>query len=331
MITSEHRRQKIQTDPRGKIKTGEKTERNLPRSLDHFKVDAFPEIMALYGEEPKELMIVVPSDNIPDVFDDRFALYGSNSQAIRKCDGDTCLHRISENIGGKQYGVGEESECVCLTLGLFDTEDKELRKKACRYTMNLKAFVLEPTKGTIVSTLPYLFETGSKNSGSAVYDALTNLAGLTKLFFGTPKLAHLPMKLWVKMVAGKEDAKLKFPIWELTPPTSISSIVERLTKVGKALGWDEDLMTRISSSRQLTDGTPIPGDIIPKLVNEIKATTDRHKLVEIGNKILALKEQNGLTLEEADEVQSMVKTRWSYLGFDKKKEEAIDPNNPLGI
>jgi hypothetical protein len=120
--------------------------------------------------------------------------------------------------------------------------------------MNLKAFILNPADGKLISTLPHLFETGSRNSGGAVLTALQNLSGLTTLFFGEPKIAYIPMRLWVKMVSGKDDAKLRFPIWELTPPTNVGEIIERLRSVGRALGWDESLMKRIEASRLLTEG-----------------------------------------------------------------------------
>ena len=328
MIASEHRRQKIQSDPRGKIKTGEKglsaSGKEIPKSLDHFNVEAFPEIIALYGNEPKELMIAVPSDNIPDVYDDRFALYG-NQTKLRSCDGDTCIHRINETVCGQSYVAGEESDCLCLAHGLFDTEDKELKKKACRYTMNLKAFVLNPHDGKLISTLPYLFETGSKNSGGAVYSALANLAGLTTLIIGQPKLAFLPMKLWVKMVGGKEDAKMKFPIWECTPMTSIAEIIERLRGVGRALGWDADLMKRIDKSLLLTEGTPIPPDVTQRISDAIKRATRREELVALGRQILEIEE------EKRESLQAECKQRWSVLGFDKKEPVKTDTDNPLGL
>lgn len=207
-------------DPRGKLKTGMKLN-NLPKSLDYFNAEKFPELREAYGEKPAAFVVRFPSDEPIDFFDCNFEHWAGRKAdketgtLIRKCDGEVCLHRINETIAGTTYGAGEESGCVCQTL-------KEDDKQRCKYVAYLKAWVVLPQTGKIENPLCYLFETHSQNSGDAIMSALNDVRILTG---GT--LRGIPFSLSVKMVSGKEDAKQKFPIWTLLPLGTVTQMREQ--------------------------------------------------------------------------------------------------------
>lgn len=226
-----HRR--ITVDPRGKIKSGMKATnaqgKEYPKSLDYFNIvgpdpknPTFPELVRAYGTKPSSLILVFPTNNIPDFFDQNFLLYaqkGGDPVKVRTCDGETCLHRISENVEGKTYGAGEESACICKEL-------PEDHKKRCRYNCYFKAWVVIPEQESVNNPACYLFETGSINSGSAVYSELEKIKGLNGgILFG------VFFRLSVKMISGRDDANLKFPIWTLQAVGMLDEIQARTKKL----------------------------------------------------------------------------------------------------
>jgi len=220
-----HWRARVMVDPRGKIKTGVKARtsegKEYPKSLDHFNISAFPELVQAYGEKPTAFVVMFPSDEPLDFFDCWFEHWGGRKQAdesgtlIRRCDGEVCLHRINETVGAKTYAAGEESACVCEQL---DEKDKQ----RCRYVARLKAWIVIPQTGKVDNPLCYRFETGSRNSGDGILSALNDVRVLT-----AGVLRGIPFSLSVKMIPGKDDAKIKFPIWTLIPLGTVTQMRER--------------------------------------------------------------------------------------------------------
>jgi hypothetical protein len=216
-------------DPRGKIKSGMKAKNSqgveYPKSLDYFNIDKFDELKAAYGEKPAALVVKFPSDELIDFFDCNFELYGGRKgegeagTLIRRCDGETCIHRIKESVDDhkgsvKIYAAGEETPCICQ-----DIDEKD--KQRCRYSAYLKAWIVLPQTGNIENPLCYLFETHSQNSGDAIMSAINDVRILTG---GT--IRGVTFSLAVKMVSGKTDAKQKFPIWTLLPIGTVSGMRE---------------------------------------------------------------------------------------------------------
>lgn len=289
MITN--RRTNIATDPRGKIKTGIKARtaegKEYPKGTEYFVItptdssEGFPELVAVYGEKPTKLLVMPPADSIESVFDDSFVLYGGrvagNKQGtkIRSCDGSRCVHRIAESFpfmsesgikANASFAQGEETDCICQSLGLFDSPDKDTRKKACRYVMHAKFFVGHPQTGKVISPMPIHFESGSRNTGSAIHDALENMAAMTAMFAGgMPMLQYQRFELEVHMVEGKKDAKQKFPIWRMSPIGTMMEIQTRLGQIAQIMGRDEVVKRlRESAEKAISDG---------KLLNPAQAPT----------------------------------------------------------
>ena len=205
---------RVNCDQRGKISSGEKSDKGFPRSLDYFNVSKFPELLEAYGDKPKELNLYFPTDNIPDFYENEFSLYGANNK-LRSCDGETCIHRIQEDIGGATYAAGEATPCVCQTMAPDD-------KKRCKYVCYLRAWIGIPQPSgapKIESHLCYLFMTHSQNSGDSIYSELDTIRTLNRGI-----LRGVPFKLSVRMVAGKMNAKEKFPIWSLQAQGTVQEI-----------------------------------------------------------------------------------------------------------
>ena len=213
----QNRKYRILCDPRAKITSGTKSEEGYPKSLHYFDISAFPELIEAYGSEPEELYLYFPSDNIPDFFNDEFNLYGSNGQKKRSCDGVTCIHRIKETINGVTYEPGQESPCVCKDLPESD-------KNRCKYVMYLKAWIALPDTWKIENPLCYLFMTHSRNSGDNIYSELEKIKTLAGGI-----LRGIKFQINVRMVAGKDDAKKRFPIWSLQSVGMMSDIREQVT------------------------------------------------------------------------------------------------------
>lgn len=205
-------------DQRGKITTGIKSTssggKEIPKAVDYFVIDKFPEIIQEYGQKPNKLIIAFPTNDINSLFDCNYVAYG-NETKLRQCDGETCIHRIDENIDGEQYKAGQETKCICKELA-------ENHKKRCRYVMYLKAWILKKN-GSLLSPNIYLFTSGSKNTGDNIYSELEKVR-----FLNNEILQHIPFGLSVKMISGKEDAKKTFPIWTLQaiPRTQLGGEVQ---------------------------------------------------------------------------------------------------------
>ncbi len=254
------RRTNIACDPRGKIKTGAKRESGLPMALDHFNITPFPELVEWYGSAPKNLLIYFPSDNIPDFFEDQFALYGGKAGKdaikVRSCNGEECIHRIEEEVGGTRYGKGQETPCICKDL---DPKDK----KRCKYACYLRAFVANPQTGKVDNPMCYLFETHSENSGAAVHSEIDKMHVLTH-----GHVAMIPFMLSVKMVGGKMDAQQKFPIWSLAVVGTLSQIKDRVEKLLKSYNDQRALVagTLQIGPPGLDVDRPVPGEVLPRSV-----------------------------------------------------------------
>jgi len=223
---------RITTDGRGKITSGKKSDKGFPQSLDYFDVSDFSELLTIYGEKPEKIVIFFPTDNIADFYDCNYVKWskkeGKEGVKVRQCDGEECQHRIAETFGGKKFEAGDMSECICKSL----PEDSEEKKHECKYHCYFKAYIADPTLGKVNNPSCYWFETGSKNSGDAIYSEIEKIRTLN---MGV--IRNVPFILSLKMVGGKENAKIKFPIWALQAVGMLSEIRERTEMlIGKVEG-----------------------------------------------------------------------------------------------
>jgi hypothetical protein len=264
----------------GKIKSGTKkvnaAGKEYPASLDYFNIDDFPELKAGYGEKPAKLVIYLPANNIEDFYSERFALYNSSNQAVRYCDGDVCTHRMSEELCGDTYGAGEQGECVCK---MYEDQEDFDKKKKCRFVAHIKAFVGVPPSMKPVSADCYLFETGSINSGINIKSELFKLQHLTG-----GNIAGLPFRIEVRMVGGKDDAKKKFPIWELRSLVALPDLEKRMLAMGVKTFADTLMLPAASEEPAVEAPPPVNEVSVEEMMDseftEIERTLDSAKLTE---------------------------------------------------
>jgi hypothetical protein len=296
-------------DPRGKLKTGMRIRtsegKEYPKSLEYFNVEKFAELKEAYGEKPAMFVVMFPSDEPPNFFDCNFEHWGGRKQAgqegtlIRRCDGETCLHRINETIAGKSYGAGEESGCVC--QGLKDDD-----KQRCRYTAYLKAWIVNPHTNKIENPKCYLFETHSQNSGDAIYSALNDVRILTG-----GALRGIPFSLSVKMVSGKEDAKQKFPIWSLLPLGTVSQMREH----ARQLSGTVIKIPLLSEAPQAVED-PVKkasAEIVERYMPRIKSTATAPDLTRIKDELFEFKREGKLTESDHEELTNQMKSRYQEI------------------
>ena len=186
---------------------------DYPKSLDYFYIEPFPELISAYGEKPNKLFIVFPADNIEEFYQTEYNLWASKGGSHvkkRSCDGEECIHHVAEDIAGQRYVAGEISPCLCM-----DSEISLDKKELCKSYTGLKAYILHPNTGKIISPTCYLFETHSDNSSDNIYTEIDKVWHMTG-----GVITKIPFILSVQMVettaAENGNAeKRKFPIWHL--------------------------------------------------------------------------------------------------------------------
>jgi len=200
---------RIARDKRGYITTGNrgKEDNENPRSFDYFNLNDFPELQAVYGEKPTQILIVFPTDNIEDFYSTEYSLWGTGKGGMkvkkRACDGETCVDCITR----------EESPCLCANLP----------ERECKCYMELKAFIINPHTGTIINFSPTSFKTHSVNSADAIYSQLEQIWIMTG-----GKIRGIPFLLSVQMVEklNEKSQKTKFPIWSIQVATDINRALQ---------------------------------------------------------------------------------------------------------
>jgi hypothetical protein len=255
---------RIAHDPRGRISTGRLDQSGKPEKLSWFDLSDFPELAKMYGDKPAALIIMLPTDQPSDFVTyrmERWAQKTGKPTMIRFCDGDRCVHRIQETIGGIEYAAGEETDCVCAEL---DGEDKQ----RCRHHFSMKAWVCDPQTFAIKSTLCYLFDNHSRNSAEQVLSEIKKMQTLNN-----GRISMIPFEVSVKMVSDTLEAKKTFPIWSLrslymldkvralTPgpaevadvPAELLSPSQRETTAARTVKEYDTLIEEVQKSRNLED------------------------------------------------------------------------------
>lgn len=258
----------------GNISTGMMGENNLPKKLDYFNVEGFPELIEMYGEKPTKFVVQFPTDNMLDFIEERWCKWGKpkagkgTGTKIRVCDGVECVHRIAEEVAGQSYKAGERTACICDSLGLHDTDDEELAKKACKYEMYIKVFITNPKTGKIDNMSCYQFEHHSINSGTNIKSAIANTSAYmrTALGLSSPRIAFIPFELSVRMVESSAAAGVTFPVWDLrcAYDTGIE-LIGRLKRLSRSLGWGKEFETRLLEASSLAEEDTLGHGIEPAL------------------------------------------------------------------
>jgi hypothetical protein len=281
---------RVNSDIRGNISSGKKSEAGFPESLDYFNISKFPELIEVYGEKPQMLVLFFPTDRITDFLDCNYRLWGSNKAMIRSCDSEKCFHRIDETVDSLQCKAGEETECWCKKL----TED---HKKRCRYSGWFKAFIAHPKLGKVDNPMPYRFITGSHNSIENIMSELEKM-----LVLNNGKLIGIPFMLSVKMVAG--TGKNKYPIWNIASIGTMSQI-RKLTNFELPSAEKENILPTTTQTQR-----DIQNENCAIFLSEIKSVTTQIKLKNIHDEIQATLKKNNLNQTQYDSLRAEMNEKW---------------------
>lgn len=189
----------------GRIRLGIKVKnsagREYPKECDYFVCP--PEVVAVYGEYPKELDVMLLSDDTDIVFPQKLAWYGSSKGL--KCHGNG---QIAErlNVETKQW---EQRTCPC-----EHRKTDETPKGECTETSYLMVMLPKVSVGGC-----YQITTGSWNSTVDINSGID----FVKELIG--RVAMVPLKLKRRPVETHHDGKIQihFPL-SLTLDANIEGI-----------------------------------------------------------------------------------------------------------
>src|SRR3990167_2672876 len=202
----------------GKIRLGEKkisagSGKQYPSKLDHFNFKDVPEVAAVYGDNCKELDILLPVENQDIFFSQERKAYRLTGLFCKSSDGDTATRvrvGISDGMGkvpkgaildpegeafikeqGIECGPGEMFELPCLGEGCSFTENK-----MCRPI------------GRLLFMLPKVPKFGCYEISTTSFNSMVELNSYLEAIRGTAgRVSMIPLKLQLVpkqvQVAGK--------------------------------------------------------------------------------------------------------------------------------
>jgi len=209
----------------GKIRLGIKVDgqKTYPKAVDYFVIP--PEVQAKYGDKPKELPIMFPTEN-PEQWSSQFYRCYSNMRGlICKGDGERALAVVDTATGefaGRDAKATELKDIPC-------DPDKcpKHTSDACKPVMNLQ-FLLPEVPGLGIWQL----DTSSINSIKNINSAVALIQGVCG------RISMMPLTLKVEPMEVSPDGKKKsIYVLQLTNQESLIETLGKLQAlpVGKAL------------------------------------------------------------------------------------------------
>jgi hypothetical protein len=289
-------------DLRGKITSGTKVTNSQGKehgkSLDHFNVSSFSELVGVYGQKPKTLLLTFINAKPEDVFHTEYNTWGGKTgRGIKKrsCDGSQCRLNLTQDIAGQKYTPGIY-DCVCDALEL-PPAGPDSERCAC-YTM-MTAMVIDPNSGTVVNHVPYRFETHSRNSSDALWTTLSETYDVYKTIKG------IVFALRVNMVKSVDDDQPRnYPLWKMqrigTPQQLLDAAESSVIPI--------DERSSVVGMLQSGDGAPLDLDgVTIQSVDEVAVVRQQIKdrIKEYGPELvseqLLTKVQESMTMEAIEE------------------------------
>ncbi len=192
----------------GVIRLGVKTKSakgtEYPKAVDYFVCP--DEVKKVYGEKPRKLDIVLPLENIDDVFPQFYKRYGHSIGL--KCKGDG---EIANQINEKT-GEFEEVECLGQKCPFYQA-------KKCKEVATLN-FILPKVQLDGI----YQLHTSSYHSIVKINSSLDYI----KAMFG--KISMIPLKLIVEGTEAHPDKKMRKIVYTLRIAFDTNEIMESLQK-----------------------------------------------------------------------------------------------------
>jgi len=198
----------------GKIRLGEKVEKitkqgkkiEYPRSLDYFVVPE--EVKAIYGEKPRQLDVMFPTDDEEAIFPQYYKRYGS--QRGLKCKGDG-----QEAVEITDDGRMIEIECPGKDCPFF-------QKGECKAIGNLHVLLWKvPGLGV------YQIDTSSINSILNINNGLRMIKGMFGRIRWIPLILKVEMQEAHPVVNGKRMATT-VPVMSITANVSVERLIREV-------------------------------------------------------------------------------------------------------
>ena len=229
----------------GKIRLGiivENGPKRYPKQTDYFVCP--PEVQAIYGKEPKELDILIPSKELEAVFSQYYKMYGKSTGL--KCRGD----------GERAYRFDKDKDtwlpCDCLGKDCPDYQAKNCKERA-------HLMIMLPRVERVGC---YQIDTSSINSIININSSLDLIKAVTGRFHMIPCILSLkPREVQVKGV--------KKTVWCLGIELHMSLV--ELRRMGKMDPTDMGLLPGEVQAQppEITEDLPPPADI--ELYEEVEA------------------------------------------------------------
>uniref|UniRef100_A0A6M3KN95 Uncharacterized protein n=1 Tax=viral metagenome TaxID=1070528 RepID=A0A6M3KN95_9ZZZZ len=190
----------------GKIHLGVKVKQEgkaeYPRATDYFVFDPahpqYEELVATYGEQPKELRILLPIEDEAKFAQQYYRLYSMTRGLVCKGDGETALRMVDTKTGDVANRNTKDVAMRPVTCAGRECPDYGPRK--CGEVMNLQ-FLLPEVSGFGV----WQIDTGSINSIINVNSALELVRGV----YGRVSMVPLILALEPMEVVNPDDGKKK--------------------------------------------------------------------------------------------------------------------------
>lgn len=224
--------EKVRLPRLGKIRLGIKVQGDknpYPKAVDYFVCP--PEVQTLYGEQPKELQVMFPTEE-PEQWASQFYRCYSNARGlICKGDGENAMALVdieTGEIAGRDSKTTELREVNCNPVTC-----KKLEAGACKPVMNLQ-FMLPDVPGLGIWQL----DTSSINSIRNINSAVRMIKGVCG------RISMIPLTLKVDpQEVQVEGKKKKIYVLQLATHNTMIDIINKLQSLppGRALLPQPDL------------------------------------------------------------------------------------------
>lgn len=192
-----------------------------PKAVDYFVLPKehpqYNELVTAFGEQPKELRIMLPSDDEERFASQYYRCYSKTRGLICKGDGETAMRVVDTQTRALADRDSKEvvmKEAVCQGKECPDYEDRK-----CKELMNLQFFLPEITGLGI-----WQIDTSSINSIRNINGAVSTIKEIND-----GRVKFIPLLLTIEPGKGKDDKGKEKTIYVLNL-RSLDSLIEAVKK-----------------------------------------------------------------------------------------------------
>lgn len=274
------------------IKVKNSAGKEFPKAVDYFVCPE--EVQKVYGEKPKILDIILPLENVEDLFPQYYKRYGKSTGL--KCKGDGEL----ANEADGESGEFREIECLGRSCPHY-------KKKECKEMATLN-FILPKVKIDGI----FQIHTSSYHSMVKLNSSLEYIRGV----FG--KVSMIPLQLVLEETETHPDKKMKKMVNTLRIAFDATAVTQSIAK-------RENLLLASSMPPQIAQSAPITEqslkDSIKKMSHE--GPSDEPVIVNDGHTVNFTKKAPKIEQEEESVLPSSDEMPDDFEGGEMGDEEEI--------